>query len=98
MRLALRIALQAFRAAAAQGVMQNEIERQEAIELIALHFTLADFGEMSFHSLRRQLSFQKLVSRAIASHDADVAGVALIAAAGIGDFRESNAFHAVVVK
>src|SRR5215475_13720114 len=50
-RLALRVGLQRDRAASAQTVVQQEIERVQIGQFVAFDLALADSGEMTFNAL-----------------------------------------------
>src|SRR5262249_24389226 len=87
--LPLRIRLEADGAAASQGPPQQEIERVEVRQLEALHAAGDDAAEMLRDARGRQLAHEYRVPPRLAGDDADVGGVALVAAAGMRDIHQA---------
>src|SRR5262245_43513711 len=88
MGLALGVVLQALGAAAAQRVVEDEVERQDVRQLEALHGTAADVPEMLLHPLGRHLLAEHRIDLRSLGDQADVGGVPFVARAGVGDLGQ----------
>jgi hypothetical protein len=93
MRFALRIGFQALRAAAAQRIVQNKIERKQIRHFVTLDGAFADGMKMLLHPRRRQMLPQPFVDFVRVRDNAHIARVAFVAAARVSDFNEKYSFH-----
>ena len=91
-RLALRIGLEALAAAAAERVAQQEVEREHVLGLVARDLALADAVEVPLYGLDGQRLLNEFVVGLGLHEDADVAAVALVAAASPGTSSEPTSF------
>src|SRR5580693_2713809 len=80
-RFALRIDAKRGDAAAAERVVQHEIERLDAGEIVALDFAHAIMGEPIADDVFHQRSAQPRQIFALACDQADIGGIALVTAA-----------------
>jgi hypothetical protein len=85
-RLALRVGLQRDRAAAAQTVMQQEIERFQIGQFVAFDFAFADSGEVPFDALGGDFADEDRVMLGLERDQADVGRVAFVARPRMSDF------------
>ena len=83
-------------AAATQRLVQQEIQRTQIRQLEALHGPFHQFAEVRLHAAGGHLADQIGVVALIEGDDADVARVALVAGARMGDAGERN-FHEIIV-
>ena len=55
MRLALSVVAQTLATAAAERIVQDEIETKQIRQFVTVHFAFYDAAEMSLNALRRHL-------------------------------------------
>src|ERR1700685_4675077 len=92
--LAMNILRQRDRDAAAECVLDHEIERLEVAQRVTAHRPLGDVPEGFGDTLFRQLALQKFPMFGVVADHRDVRGVALVAGARMGEVVDAHA-HSV---
>src|SRR5215207_9539865 len=86
--LALRVGHERERAAAAQGLVQEEVERAEVGQLEALDAAMHDPAEVLLDALGRDLAYEHRVELFAQRDEADVGRVALVARARVRELQQ----------
>src|SRR5512146_2231699 len=79
---------------AAERVLDDEVERLEVAQGVALHRAFGDMLEGVQHALRRQFAFEKIPVLGIVADHRNIRCVAFIAGAGMGEVVDADA-HSV---
>jgi len=94
--LALGVGAQRDGAAATEGLVEQEIERPEVGQFEALDLALDKVTEVAFHAVGGHFAGEVGVVPLVVGDDTDVARVAFVAGAGVGDVSESDS-HGLIV-
>src|SRR5664280_794494 len=91
--LALRVGEQAGGAAAAEGVVEDEVEGEDVGDLETLDRTRGDTRKHPAHRRRREVLAQPGVHHLVARDHPDVRGLALVAGTAVGQPFEKHLGH-----
>src|ERR1044071_7151271 len=93
----MRIERERARYDAAERALHYQIDRMDPGELVTRDTAFHDAAKMLLHAFGRDRAHDERVVMGFVGDDADVAGVAFIAGAGVRELAQIERFHATSV-